>query len=169
MRAMERVCPFCGEPPGPGVFCAACGRNLSAVERLPTRAEWSAGPGADGAAPAPADPAAAPADFLAAMAAAGNPGAEEIEVAGGGLRRRFLEGWVVRPVDREDFEGPKRYEPGLVLALDGSFHQLDSELRGWGQRDFPTYRHTVSKDTVDPPADVRLAAELAAVRRAHGV
>jgi len=38
-----RVCPFCGEPPGRGVFCEACGRNLAAVERLPTRAEWEAG------------------------------------------------------------------------------------------------------------------------------
>ena len=42
-RATVRVCPFCGEPPGTGVFCAACGRNLAAVERLPTRAEWEAG------------------------------------------------------------------------------------------------------------------------------
>ena len=36
----ERVCPHCGEPPGEGVFCAACGRNLAAVDRLPTRGEW---------------------------------------------------------------------------------------------------------------------------------
>ena len=43
MASTERVCPYCGEPPGPGVFCAACGRNLAAVERLPTRAEWEAG------------------------------------------------------------------------------------------------------------------------------
>ena len=69
---MERVCPFCGEPPGAGVFCAACGRNLAHVERLPTRAwEW------EGA----GDPAAATAEFLAAMVAAGNPGAERLERA----------------------------------------------------------------------------------------
>ena len=35
-----RVCPHCGEPPGEGVFCAACGCNLAAIDRLPTRAEW---------------------------------------------------------------------------------------------------------------------------------
>ena len=28
------------DPPGEGVFCAACGRNLASVDRLPTRAEW---------------------------------------------------------------------------------------------------------------------------------
>ena len=127
---MERVCPFCGEPPGAGVFCAACGRNLANVERLPTRVEWERAEGAG-------DPAAATAEFLAAMAAAGNPGAERLARAGGGLRRRFVEGWVIRPVDREDFDGPKRYEPGLVLTVDGAWHRLDSELRGWGQRDFP--------------------------------
>jgi formylglycine-generating enzyme required for sulfatase activity len=38
-----RVCPFCGNPPGAGVFCQACGRNLAAVERLPTAEEWAAG------------------------------------------------------------------------------------------------------------------------------
>ena len=43
MSADTRVCPFCGEPPGTGVFCAACGRNLATVEQLPTRAEWEAG------------------------------------------------------------------------------------------------------------------------------
>ena len=159
---MERVCPFCGEPPGAGVFCAACGRNLADVERLPTRAEWERAEGAG-------DPAAATAEFLAAMAAAGNPGAERIERAGGGLRRRFVEGWVIRPVDREDFEGPKRYEPGLVLTVDGAWHRLDSELRGWGQRDFPQYLHSVSKEPVDPPADAEVVAEVAAVREANGV
>jgi hypothetical protein len=40
MEPAERVCPFCGEPPGVGVFCAACGRNLGAVDRLPRRSEW---------------------------------------------------------------------------------------------------------------------------------
>ena len=36
----QRVCPDCGEPPGDGTFCSACGRNLSSVKRLPTRSEW---------------------------------------------------------------------------------------------------------------------------------
>ena len=53
-----------------------------------------------------------------------------------------------------------------MLTVDGAFHQLDSELRGWGQRDFPVYIHTVSTDPVDPPADDRLPAELAAALRA---
>lgn len=44
-----RVCPDCGSPAGAQAFCASCGRNLTTVERLPTRAEWeladtSAGP-----------------------------------------------------------------------------------------------------------------------------
>jgi hypothetical protein len=46
---------------------------------------------------------------------------------------------------------------------------LDSELRGWGQRDFPVYHHTVQPDPVEPPADGRLAGELEAVLRANGV
>ena len=75
----------------------------------------------------------------------------------------------MRPVDREDFEGQKRYEPGLVLSVEGAFHVLDSELRGWGQRNFPVYHHTVQPDPVEPPADGRLAGELEAVLRANGV
>ena len=79
-----------------------------------------------------------------------------------------MRGWVVRAVDREDFEGPKRYEPGLVLTVDGAFHQLDSELRGWGQRDFPIFQHTASAEPIDAPLEPRLVAELDAVRAANG-
>ena len=156
-----RVCPFCGEPPGDGTFCAACGRNLAAVERLPTRAEWEGGAAA-------ASPAEATAAFLDAMHAAGNPGTVELPVSKRSAfgRIKQLRGWVIRTVDREDFEQPRRYVPGLLLTVEGAFHQLDIELRGWGQRDFPVYIHTVSTDPVDPPADDRLPAELAAALRA---
>jgi hypothetical protein len=161
-----RVCPFCGTPPGSGVFCAACGRNLADVDRLPTFAHWSERAGPD----AP-DVAVATAEFLEAMHGAGDPGATEIPTAKRSAfrRARRLRGWIVRPVDREDFEKPRRYEPGLVLTVDGRFHRLDSELRGWGQRDFPRYLHTASADPVDPPLDDRLVGELAAVRAANGV
>jgi hypothetical protein len=172
-----RVCPHCGEPPGAGVFCAACGRNLGTVERLPTRAEWAAGADVAGAAGAdvaraagaagdgPADPAAvgeAAAAFLAAMRAAGNPGTTRVEIgAPGAFRRaREVEGWVLRAVDREDFEGPRRYEPGLFLTVAGRFHRLDSELRGWGQRNFPHYRHSVSQEPVPTPGDAWVIDEL---------
>src|ERR687896_66258 len=119
-----RVCPFCGERPGDGMFCAACGRNLANVERMPT---------------------------------AGEPGAEQVQAGKPPLlgRPRRVRGWVVRPVDREDFEKPRRYEPGLFLSVDGRFHRLDSELRGWGQRDFPSYHLVVSPDPVEPPLDER--------------
>jgi hypothetical protein len=170
-----RVCPFCGNPPGLGLFCAACGRNLADVDRLPSSAEWSR--------QVPHDPSAQPTDslatrvaaataaFLEAMRAAGDPGAVEIPVAKRSAFRRTprLRGWVVRPVDREDFEEPRRYEPGLVVTVEGRFHRLDSELRGWGQRDFPSYLHTASPDPVDPPLDERLLEELSAVRAANGV
>jgi hypothetical protein len=165
-----RVCPFCGRPPGAGVFCEACGRNLSAVERLPTAEEWEAGGGSAGAEVA-VDPAAALAAFLAAMHDAGDPGATEFPAGKpSGLlgRTKQVRGWVVRAVDREDFEGPKRYEPGLVLTVDGAFHQLDSEVRGWGQRDFPTFHHTASAEPIDAPLEPRLVAELNAVRAANG-
>ena len=76
---------------------------------------------------------------------------------------------MVRPVDREDFDKPTRYEPGLVLTVEGRFHRLDSELRGWGQRDFPHYQHTASPEPIDLPLEERLLGELAAVRAANGV
>jgi hypothetical protein len=168
VEANERVCPFCGEPPGAGVFCGACGRNLAAVERLPSRGEWEAGASAAGSLTERC--ASAAAAFLAAMDAAGRPGTTTWPTPKPSAFRRAgkVEGWVVRPVDREDFEGPKRYEPGLVLTVDGAFHQLDSELRGWGQRDFPTYNHTASAEPIDAPLEPRLVAELDAVRAANG-
>jgi hypothetical protein len=167
MDPSARVCPYCGEPPGTGVFCAACGRSLADVSRLPSAAEWAA----DAAREPALDGAQAVDGFLAAMHAAGDPGAKQFPVGKPNLlgRTRHIRGWVVRPVDREDFSGPKRYVPGLVLTVDGRFHQLDSELRGWGQRDFPTYHHTASTDPVDAPLDARLVEELAALRAAHGV
>ena len=159
-----RVCPHCGEPPGDGVFCAACGRNLSAVEQLPTREEWAARHAAPPEVSIPA--------FLAAMQAAGNPGTERLPVAvkSSPFRRTpKVTGWIVRPVDREDFAEEKRYQSGLVLSVDGAFHVLDSELRGWGQRDFPAYHQTVQPDPVEPPADGRLDGELGAVLRSNGL
>jgi len=111
----------------------------------------------------------ATAAFLAAMDAAGRPGTTTWPTPKPSAFRRAgkVEGWVVRPVDREDFEPPKRYEPGLVLSVDGRFHRLDSELRGWGQRDFPHYQHTVSLEPVEPPGDEALLAGLTALRTAH--
>jgi hypothetical protein len=80
-----------------------------------------------------------------------------------------VEGWVLRPVDRDDASSPRRYEPGTFLSTGGRFHRLDSELRGWGQRDFPQYHHTVGVDPIDMPVDERLLDELAAVLAEHGV
>jgi hypothetical protein len=159
MDRSVRVCPYCGEPPGPGTFCAACGRNLAAVERLPTAGEWAA------------QTEDAVAGFLAAMHAAGDPGAKAFPAGKPNWlgRTGTVRGWVVRPVDREDFAEPKRYVPGLLLAVDGRFHRLDSELRGWGQRDFPHYHHTASVEPVATAVDARLIEELAAVRAANGV
>jgi hypothetical protein len=149
------------------VFCEACGRNLAEVERLPTAAEWSPGPGRQPAVTV-ADATAA---FLGAMHAAGDPGAAEIDAGRPSLlgRTRKVRGWVVRAVEREDFQPPRRYEPGLVLSVDGHYHRLDSELRGYGQRDFPTYHHSVSVDPIETPQDERLVAELAALEAAIGI
>lgn len=161
------MCPYCGEPPGPGTFCAACGRNLAEIERLPTAAEWAA----DAPGEAVPEGRAAVAGFLAAMHAAGDPGTKRFPTGKPNWLGRTgqVRGWVVRPVDREDFEEPKRYVPGLVLTADGRFHQLDSDLRGWGQRDFPHYHHTASAEPVEPVLDARLIGELDAVRAANGV
>jgi hypothetical protein len=175
MDAEARVCPFCGNRPGVGMFCEACGRNLQPVERLPTRAEWEGEEDwrADEAETRPlaercAD---ATATFLAAMRAAGNPGTVRTPMSKRSPFRRAgtAHGWVLRPVDREDFEKPRRYEPGLVLTVEGRFHRLHSDLRGWGQRDFPQYRHTVEPDAIEMPVTERLIGELAGVLRAHGL
>jgi hypothetical protein len=172
MDSATRVCPFCGKAPGPGTFCESCGRNLAALERLPTRAEWDAGHGPQGqAARSLADRCAeATRDFLGAMHGAGDPGATRIRLGEQVIYRRghFVHGWVVRPPDREDLEEPKRNEPGLVLTVEGRFHRIDSELRGWGQRDFPQYAKTVSPDPIEMPVDERLIDELAAIRVQHG-
>jgi hypothetical protein len=177
MDPEARVCPFCGSRPGVEMFCEACGRNLQAVERLPTRVEWE-GEGlgerrasAAGMLPLAERCADATAAFLAAMRAAGNPGAVRTPMSKRSAFRRggSALGWVLHPVDREDFEKPRRYEPGLVLTVEGRFHRLHSQLRGWGTRDFPHYHHTVEPDAIDMPVTERLIGELATVLRTHGL
>jgi hypothetical protein len=168
-----RVCPFCGEPPGTGVFCEACGRNLGGVDRLPTRAEWEVDADVSGSSETVADRAAAATEaFLSAMRAAASPGTVRLP---SGKARAFgrtptLEGWIIRPVERdEDDLQSGRHEPGLFLSVDGTWHRLDNEVRGWGQRDFPQFHHTVEAEPVaQAPADARIVAELAEVLGRHG-
>jgi hypothetical protein len=165
-----RVCPHCGEPPGEGVFCAACGRNLATIDRLPTRAEWEIA-GTQDDRPLDDRCAEATAAFLAAMHAAGDPGTTKTAMSGrSGFRRpKQVEGWVVRAVDRDDHLPPKRYESGLVLSVEGAFHTLDNQVRGYGTRDFPVYEHSVAPEPVDMPVEPRLIAELGAVLAANGL
>ena len=157
MDDQTRVCPYCARPPGPGVFCAACGRNLADVERLPTARELAA---AERSSPPTSPPTGASVaetvrEFLETMRADGNPGTAQLPCAKPRAFRRTpqITGWIVLPVDREDVEKPHRYEPGLLLSVDGTFHRLDSELRGWGQRDFPRYEQRVSPEPLELPAD----------------
>ena len=102
MESDARVCPFCGERPGAGVFCESCGRNLAAVERLPTRAEWETAGRSDGR---PLDERCAEATgaFLAAMHAAGDPGTGALPLSGrsGPFRTPHVDAWVVRPVQHD--------------------------------------------------------------------
>jgi hypothetical protein len=89
----------------------------------------------------------------------------------GFLRAPTLSGWVVRPVHREEsdeIENLRNYEPGLVLTTDGAFHRIDSEVRGWGQRDFPRYHDSADPNPIEMPVDERLIEELAALRRDAG-
>ena len=100
------------------------------------------------------------------MRAAGNPGTVELDVGKPRAFRRTprLTGWIVVPVDREDVATPRHYAPGLVLSVDGTFHRLDSDLRGYGQRDFPQYQHRVSPEAVEPPAGEAVNVALARLR-----
>jgi hypothetical protein len=177
MDSDARVCPFCGQRPGVGTFCDACGRNLSALERLPTRAEWeiepSPSPTAVSGTRSLADRCtAATESFLAAMRAVGDPGATRAPLSGGfGLRRtRRPRAWVLRPVGRENADPLHyEYEPGLLLTTDGRFHRLKSEVRGWGQARFPRYLDTAERDPIEMPVDERLIEELATVLRDNDV
>jgi hypothetical protein len=175
MESDARVCPFCGERPGVGTFCDACGRNLAALEQLPTRAEWELEPS-----PSPTAASGTLADrctaatesFLAAMRAAGNPGATKAPLSGGpGLRlTRRPHAWVLRPVGRENADPLHyEYEPGLLLTTEGRFHRLESEVRGWGQARFPRYVDTATSDPIDMPVEERLIEELATVLRDNDV
>jgi hypothetical protein len=168
-----RVCPFCGQPPGMGTFCDACGRNLSGLEQLPTRAEWELAPPPTTAIRSLADRCtAATESFLAAMRAAGEPGATKAPLPGGsGLRRtRRPRAWVLRPVDREGADPLHyEYEPGLLLTTEGRFLRLESEVRGWGQARFPRYVDTARPDPIEMPVEERLIEELAAVLRDNDV
>jgi hypothetical protein len=168
--ADARVCPHCGAPPGEGVFCAACGRNLASVERLPTRAEWEVA-GAQDDRPLADRCEEATAAFLAAMHAAGDPGTTKTAMAGrtGFRRPRQVEGWVVRAVERDDNLPPQRYESGLVLSVEGTFHQLDNEARGYGTRDFPVWEHSVAPEPLPMPVQARLIAELGTLLAANGL
>jgi hypothetical protein len=172
MDSEVRVCPFCGRRPGIGMFCEACGRDLSAVERLPTRAEWESATPTTDARPLADRCAAATAAFLAAMSAAGNPGAAKAALPGGsGLRRvRRPQAWVLRQVHRQNDDPLHyRYEPGLLLTAEGRFHRLESEVRGWGQARFPRYVDTPHRDPIEMPVEERLIEELAAVLRDNDV
>src|SRR5829696_5748326 len=165
MDSEARVCPFCGRRPGAGIFCEACGRNLAGVDRLPTRAEWEGTHPAGGAGVPGQDPsalaercAAATEAFLAAMHAAGDPGAGKVptnEVLSFG-RIRHLRAWVLRPVHRKPDDDLQRYEPGLVLTVEGRYHWLESEVRGWGQRDWPRFHDTAAAEPIGMPAEARL-------------
>ena len=172
MDPTTRVCPFCGELPGAGMFCEACGRNLAGVEQLPTRAEWEEG-GQVASDPAEVAErcARATASFLAAMHAAGDPGLrDDVFPPTGALRRkRGPAAWVVRAVHREPDDDIQAYVPGLVLTAAGTFHRLESEVRGWGQRDFPRFVDTAAAEPIEPPAEPHIIGELDAVLREHGV
>jgi hypothetical protein len=105
------------------------------------------------------------------MHAAGDPGTKKTKMSGGsGFRRaKQVDGWTVRPVDRDEHLPPKRYEPGLVLSVEGTFHQLDNEARGYGTRDFPVWEHRVAPEPMAMPVEARLIAELGALLAENGL
>jgi hypothetical protein len=167
MEPGARVCPFCGEPPGQGVFCASCGRNLASVEQLPTREEWER---ASAPVPAPAGAGVTLPAVLAAMHA-GDPGATKVTRAEPGFlgRAQHARGWVVRTIEREPDDPKAGYEPGLFVSVEGQLHRLTSKARGVGTRDGHRYVDLVGPEITDPAHDGPLPGELAGVLRANGL
>jgi hypothetical protein len=157
MDGDARVCPFCGEPPGAGVFCAACGRNLSQVEQLPTRAAWEREREPDDG-PPPPSAADTVSRFVAAMHAAGDPGTTRLPLAEPGFlgRTRHVEGWVAAQSE-------------LFVTVDGRLHRLDSATRGLGQRAEAVHIATVGPEAAEPADAAGLAGELEDVLRANGL
>ena len=98
-------------------------------------------------------------------------GTADVFPRGSGLRRaKHPKAWVLRKVAREpDDDDFRRYEPGLALTVEGTFHVIESEVRGWGQRDFPRFVDAAVVEPTELPAEARLLAELDAVAREHGV
>ena len=76
---------------------------------------------------------------------------------------------MLRRVHRQPDDDSNRYEPGLVLTIEGHFHRLESEVRGWGQRDYPRYVDHAAPDAIELPLDARVIAELDAVLHENGV
>ena len=106
------------------------------------------------------------------MHAAGDPGTKtDADVRGLGLppAPSGSRAGSSAPVERDDHLPPKRYESGLVLSVEGAFHPLDNQVRGYGTRDFPAYEHTVAPEPVEMPVEPRLIAELGAVLAANGL
>jgi hypothetical protein len=173
VAADARVCPFCGEPPGRGVFCAACGRNLSGVEQLPTRRAWERECAGSARAagmvwrPSAGDAVAA---FVAAMHAAGDPGAVRMRRAEPGFlgRAQHVRGWLVRPAARGDDDPRGRNVPGLFVSVDGQLHRVDSVTQGVSYRG-PVYVDVVGPEVTELVDSAQLAGELAAVLGANGL
>ena len=183
MASTERVCPYCGEPPGPGVFCAACGRNLAAVERLPTRAEWeadatavlapAAGPVAARGARARRRPR-RPARSSTRCARPATPGRRSCRCptpprrASCAARRRWRDGSCGRS-SGTTATTPGTTSPGSSSTTGGTYHRIDSQIRGWGQRNFPVFYDTAARRRARPagrrPARRRPRRRAARARR----
>jgi len=138
------------------VFCAACGRNLSEVQQLPTREAWEREHIGD--APSPRSVADVVAAFLATMHAAGDPGAVKMRRAEPGFlgRTQYVHGWVVGT------------EPARFITIDGVLHRLDSVTQGVGYSG-PVYTDVVGAELADPVDGGDLAGDLAAVVRENGL
>ena len=170
VEAEARVCPHCGEPPGEGVFCAACGRNLAVVDRLPTRAEWEIERRAQDDRPLADRCAEATAAFLAAMHAAGDPGTTKTAMSGARASAGQAGRGLGRPRRRS------RRAPAAQALRVGPRPQRRGRLppprqRGPGLRDarLPRLRAHGRAGAVEMPVEARLIAELGAVLAANGL
>ena len=147
VAAEERVCPHCGEPAGR--------RLLRLVRAQPRRGRTAPDPGGVGdhdrrRRPAAGRPLRRGDRGLPRRDARGRrPGATKTAMAGSGWRRRHVEGWVVRAVERDENLRPSATSRASSSPSTAPSISSTTRSAATGRATSPAYEHTVGAEPVD--------------------